>query len=335
MDLPLREGLGSWRITGKLAAHPCMGRSGRWSETYVRKVLHSRAALGEYQPTAFIDGRREKQGDPVPGYYPAVVTEAEWLAAQGAIASRERTTGRPGENEANLFTTVAKEAHTRASLVLQGSTPKEGPRRRFLTTGPSGGTFVQYDPLEEAILSTVDHLVPEDVVTDSRTFKERNAAIDGLTAERDALQARLDFLRRRVANPKVDQVELPTLLDAVRDVATRLKAAAEELDTLRLQATTGQAEALAQAKSLMLAMTTTTGERLGELRRRLKGELRLLIQGIFVRSQRVRPGCQVTHVQIHLANGATRYLQVVPDRDGVCPLDLSAVDFSRPGPLDE
>jgi DNA invertase Pin-like site-specific DNA recombinase len=78
------EGLGKEGIARRLTKEgvPAIGPSGRWSGNYVMLVLRGRAALGEYQPTDRRGGGRVKQGDPVPGYYPAIITEREWRAIQ-------------------------------------------------------------------------------------------------------------------------------------------------------------------------------------------------------------------------------------------------------------
>ncbi|MFO0823045.1 MAG: recombinase family protein [Gemmataceae bacterium] len=62
----------------------------QWEEAYLRKILSGREILGEYQPfkrnTTGKGPKRIPCGDPVPGYYPAAVTEKEWLEAQAARA---------------------------------------------------------------------------------------------------------------------------------------------------------------------------------------------------------------------------------------------------------
>lgn len=79
-------------------------RDGRviWHTSNVGRILHNRALLGEYQP--FIndpedDNKRIPSGDPIQGYYPAVLDEVTFLRAQ-AKANRD---GRfPGRRDASL-----------------------------------------------------------------------------------------------------------------------------------------------------------------------------------------------------------------------------------------
>jgi len=63
-----------------------------WYAGYISRMRSNRAVLGEMQPTQMVDGRRTPIGKPIKGYYPAVIEEDLWLAAQAA----KRITGRPG-----------------------------------------------------------------------------------------------------------------------------------------------------------------------------------------------------------------------------------------------
>jgi DNA invertase Pin-like site-specific DNA recombinase len=99
------EGVGILSITQRLneAKVRPIGRSGRWVKSYVAKILNSRATLGEYQPCS---GERSRvlDGDPIEGYFPAVVTVAEWAAARNARKARTGKTGRPPKvRSAHLF----------------------------------------------------------------------------------------------------------------------------------------------------------------------------------------------------------------------------------------
>jgi len=69
-------------------------RGGRWVKSYVTKILENRAAFGEYQPCRGTGGV-VPDGEPIPGYFPAAITEAEFYAAQSAKRSRLKGSGRP------------------------------------------------------------------------------------------------------------------------------------------------------------------------------------------------------------------------------------------------
>ena len=106
-----REGLGANRILKQLVAdpvkYPAFGDSGAWRDSYVTQILQNRAAFGEFQPCVRSeDGKPVEDGEAIPNYYPAVVTETEWYVVQSAMKSRFRHYGRPGKDETNLFTGI-------------------------------------------------------------------------------------------------------------------------------------------------------------------------------------------------------------------------------------
>ena len=56
-----------------------------WYDQYVRNLVRGREALGEYQQRRGLpNGKRENDGDPIPGYYPSAVTEAALAMARDA-----------------------------------------------------------------------------------------------------------------------------------------------------------------------------------------------------------------------------------------------------------
>lgn len=76
-------------ITRRLTADgvPAFGRTGRWVRSYVNLILFSRSTLGEYQPMRGTK-KRVADGEPISGYFPAVITPAQWHAAHSGRRSR-------------------------------------------------------------------------------------------------------------------------------------------------------------------------------------------------------------------------------------------------------
>ena len=99
-------GLGGYTIAKHLNAEnvPAFGRSKKWDQSTIHNMLTSRATVGEHQPKTFINGKGEPIGCPIPGYYPAVIDEYLFRAAQDArrkhLASGR---GRKGRLITNLF----------------------------------------------------------------------------------------------------------------------------------------------------------------------------------------------------------------------------------------
>lgn len=115
-----RDGYGAYSIARRLnrRKEPTWSpRATLWHESYIKKILENRAVLGEYRPglLRYEEGstpRRVPAGDPIPGYYPAVVDEMLFLAAHAAINARKtHGRGRKGPRYSNLFTGLAKCGH--------------------------------------------------------------------------------------------------------------------------------------------------------------------------------------------------------------------------------
>jgi DNA invertase Pin-like site-specific DNA recombinase len=337
-------GLGAYRIAEWMKRHgrPVVGRCKCWSNVFIRSLLRGRAVRGEYQPTKFVEVevkvadkirvklKRVPDGEPIPGYYPAVVTEDQWRAAQAALDGRRKKAGRPGRPgnaEANLLTGIAFEAHTGAPMLVQPSAPKGGTRIAYLATYRPGGTHVRYDAVEEAVLSLVAQLGPKDVVDDPAEVDDRLHAIDRLTRERDALTHRQATLAAKTADPDTPPEQLETILQAVGDVQKRRERVVAELDGLKAEANSGRTEDLAEAQTLIQMLKMADTAQRDELRLRIKAALRQVVTGVWVRAQNHGKRTKVVHLQVYFRNSAMRYVRVVPDHLGVRPLDLRGQDF--------
>ena len=75
-------------------------RSKALAASRIVNLLKDRAVLGERQ---HVDSNGRPAGDPVPGVYPPVVTEAEWLLARQAVEKRYAGQVSKGSQRHNLF----------------------------------------------------------------------------------------------------------------------------------------------------------------------------------------------------------------------------------------
>ena len=109
------------------------GISKGWQKSTVQKILSSRSVLGEFQPMQKIDGKRTPIGETVKNYYPPIIEEAQFFAAQGArIARRMGGGGRKGDKVSNLFSKVAVCGYCHS-------------RMHYLNKGKRGGQFLVCD----------------------------------------------------------------------------------------------------------------------------------------------------------------------------------------------
>lgn len=94
-------GSGQHRIAEALNAEgvPLFGRGAMWHRSYVKKILENPALVGTLVPheTEHVDGKRTRRPlAEVPGYFPAVVSTAEWgelLALSGKRRPQQRVAG--------------------------------------------------------------------------------------------------------------------------------------------------------------------------------------------------------------------------------------------------
>ncbi|MNE05911.1 Recombinase [compost metagenome] len=102
--------------------------SGLWGSSSTGKILSNRAVLGEYQPTGLVDGKREKLGEPVVGFFPVVVEEDLFFDAQSARTTRNVSKATKATINFNLWQGLAKCSMCGESmhLVNKGKPPKGG-----------------------------------------------------------------------------------------------------------------------------------------------------------------------------------------------------------------
>jgi hypothetical protein len=100
------SGLGGYTIAKQLNENkvPPFGPSPKWDQSTIHNLLCNRATLGEHQPKRYRNRKEFPIGDPIPNYYPAVIEENLFQAAQVArqknLASGR---GRKGRLITNLF----------------------------------------------------------------------------------------------------------------------------------------------------------------------------------------------------------------------------------------
>jgi DNA invertase Pin-like site-specific DNA recombinase len=167
---------------------PHFVHGGRWSTSYVNDILTDRRALGEFQPCT----RGKPDGDPIPNYYPAAVTEEEWLRARAGAAQRFTKRGRVSKH-LNVFAGLVRNALEGDSYYASLRPPSHGrgaSRRLLVNSNWSlGRTSLRSFPLdsfERAILSALAELNPRDLLPQSEGRDEAvllGEQLEGVKAE--------------------------------------------------------------------------------------------------------------------------------------------------------
>jgi hypothetical protein len=209
-----------------------------WHRNTVRRILENPAVIGTYIPhsTQFKDRKklRKAEGQPVPGYFPAVIDEDTFQRAQalrlgtpsplrGKHANREETR--------NLFGGLAKCSRCGESMVFMDKGVRKGRRYTYLVCAHARVgvgckyTAVPYASVEEAFLSDAPVLL-DSVPTrkeDSALLTEIERIDAALLGSSDHLEALADAYAR---------TRLDALLKEMQSITTERDALQKQRDEL-------------------------------------------------------------------------------------------------------
>lgn len=119
-----KNGIGGNRITSMLNERKVptfSGGSTGWHSSYLQKILTNRALYGEYQPCKWIDNKPFPEGDPIPNYFPAVITKETFLSLQAARASNgAHGKARKGVGISNIFSGLLRCGYCNSTMILSG-----------------------------------------------------------------------------------------------------------------------------------------------------------------------------------------------------------------------
>ena len=315
----MAEGLGLHRVTQRLVEQKraAFGRSGAWHETYVRKLMTWRAVHGEFQPHVSVDGVKAVHGDPVPDYYPAVITRDQFEVAQATMSGRRRKLGRPpaeGRDE-NLFTGIAYLADDGSKMCLLNSGRSKGKSAVYLGSshvrrgrkGASLGRTIAYPFFEKTVLAAVSELKPSD-------FEEPDDDPDGMAQRKLKAEGRVMTLDHRYKEFEAQLYDpdcttpAAELKAVLANLSEARRKATEEYNTLQVESGNCRGESVGEAKSLIQMLDQLPpGPERGKIRGMLKTRLRWLVNEIWVRIESQNRKDFVLHVQIFLRSGKSLY----------------------------
>jgi hypothetical protein len=250
--------------------------------------------VGEYQPRK---GKRQvPDGDPVPNYYPAAVTEEEYLAARAGMAARKRAAGRIGTHVVNVFAGLVLSARDGEPYYLMQRAEKE--RYHVLANGSHqhGAPVLSfpYHVFEKAILSLLAEVDPQEIVGGN-----------GGAGEVTTLAGELAEVEDKIASleAELEDGDIPSLARALRAQEERRRDLAGRLAEARQKAAHPLAESWGQCQSLAAVLSNAPDPEDARLRlrsalRRVVSEIRLLV----VPRKLVR----LAAVQVHFEAGGTR-----------------------------
>jgi DNA invertase Pin-like site-specific DNA recombinase len=279
-------GCGVAAIAGVLYKECPEGLTGRgWQPSTIRSILRSRSVLGEYQPhvgTCAKRGRkatRKPAGDPVPDYFPAVVTEAEFIRVQTALDGRKRGGGRT-QGTPNIFNGILHDALDGRRAVAAAACG----RRVLVSSGAlrkvPGSQFrsIRYDVFEREVLSRLAELKPADVLGRPGAAEERVAE---LTGKLTALNRKMESVKARAA----EEEDVTVFFDLLADLDRRRKDLAAALEKAKALAAGQEGDNVGEFASLvglLEAADSATPEEGDVLRRRVRAALRRVVKELWM-----------------------------------------------------
>ncbi len=339
------EGMGVDRIIRALkdAGHEPFGRSGRWNQSYVKKLLKWPAVYGEWQPCRLVEGVQTKSGDPVPDFYPQVVTQEEFYLARSAVQGRRGREGRPSKKNVNLFSGIVYHAGDRDRMSLQVKNTKLYGTFTYLVSnqvrcgkrpgeGDGARTF-PYEPFEAAVLQALAELRPQDLADPKKGVGGLEADIQKLAGQVLVLDERYKQAEQQLLDPD-NTTPAQELNDRLNKLSEARREKQAQLAKLQTEAAASRSDSLGEVQSILEILRATEGDGLEQLKLRLKPRIRRLVNEIWVLIEKANHVRRVAHVQLFLRNGARRYFVVHAKhspRGELTPIehDFSDVDLSQ------
>lgn len=282
----LRSGYGLSMVESKFNKEkvPPITKASKWYGTYMFKIVKGRAVLGEYIPWVTDGAKKKQDGEPIKGYYPAIVTEEEYYAVQSAMDLRKnRGSGRKGTGVASLFSGICRCGYCGATMRLTSKSKKMRKRYLLCTTAKNGLGCVHiswpYDDFEACLLSKLTSI---DV---GAVLKEADAEQWQVKLQTET--SKLADIKKRLAN----LIRIAEVTENIEDIASRISALKEEEKAtqrmIRELESRSQLPNLGrrhfeQFLALQETMTKASGDELIDLRLRLSLELKRLITRIEV-----------------------------------------------------
>lgn len=204
----------------------------RWYDAALRRMLTSPALIGTFQPgeTVYVGrARKRRQLDPIPGYFPAILSDDEWTRLQTHLKPARRTRG-GAPCDGNLLRGLASCAHCGAPMRWIRRYAHKQPTILVCAGGKEAlgicrWRSVHYDRVEEAFLRESSHMLAHVPAGDASLDEELARLEVELEALEDAIGRTLrrldrvesDSLVAHLAELEKDRDELKERLEALEE----------------------------------------------------------------------------------------------------------------------
>ena len=184
-----------------------------WNQRYVEALLNDRKTMGEQQFYRVKGKKRTPIGEPIKGYFPAVVSEDVFFSAAAARKSRFTQRGPNGPTTANLFQGILFDMNSGERFQMVNSSAYEKKRGCFRRLSAGKLTW-QYEQFESHFLTAVREIVLESIETANNKIN-RLPALEAKAAELKTKHD--DLFSQMLSAPFNSGLELLRQLEEKRD----------------------------------------------------------------------------------------------------------------------
>ena len=235
-------GVGMNRISQELneSKTPVWGAAQGWENSYIRVILKSRMLLGEYQAHTHQSGKKVPVGEPVKGYYPAVISEEDFYAAQTGIAQRKVKRGRRGKQFTNLLQGMCYciKCHSKMRFLSRGKYSYLLCNNAFRKMGCDHHKYYPYSKIETLVLLGVAQKVDwfsvvSGVKTNLVELKRKQSSLSAKLSDAEGRAGRYAGLFEVASGSAIDlaQERYLSILNEQTAIRTELNAVENEIST--------------------------------------------------------------------------------------------------------
>jgi DNA invertase Pin-like site-specific DNA recombinase len=273
-------------------------KTGGWRDSYINKILRSRAVIGEFQPHKLVDGKRQPIGDPIPDYFPPVIDKELFYQVQAQLQANAEKKGNAGGRTgkvSNLFIHVIKCGLCGYPMhfINKGKPPKS---RKYLVCDASRrlktctAKPIRYEEFEQLFFDNFEELdISQLIPGEDETQARINELEKLLTVNRQRLleiDSKVENFSDTIGRTKDSRIreqlekKLSQAFDDKESLESENKKFEREITELRQQKA-GLEKDIEQAKEIYQLLNSAQGEteRI-ELRLRLRQQIQKSIEWI-------------------------------------------------------
>lgn len=222
------------------------GRSSTvWNESYIKKIAESLAVYGDFQPHAYKENEQGKlkrvpDGEPISGYYPAILDKDIFLRAKLAMRQRAVTgRGRKGMAFRNPLTGLLKcRCGSGIQFIDKGKPPKGGTYLRCsqaVRKGECTCPAFRFEVVLQIVIGCIKQLDVRRFLNNHESQGQSEGIsnkLQSLLSERQLAKERAQRLTNAIAE---GATEMPSIvIDSIRDQERRIIAIDSEIKALEI-----------------------------------------------------------------------------------------------------